>query len=348
MNQQVPRTLRHTSLLPLVCILVLLVTGSTRGQGDPVVGIGDLPHGVADIEKAIDFYQSALGLELISVTPARVGSKLGPNFYDARLQALMNVGGAYYRIATFKIPNAGFRLQLFELINNDPLSALRGRRQSSALPTEGGGLILRLPVADLDAASAKIRNQFSADIVTVGGSPVGSPVRRLSIRDGEDGFLIEYVQPPAKSNAGIVLTAANADQKLRFFRDVLGFKLKSGAWENDPAAMAAVGVPAGMVRRHTGVVPGSDVPFEIDEYEGFHQRRFYAPIMGQAGVGWIQLVVRDIDELMKAFIDKRIRIVSTGLEPVTFDDSRRVVIRDPDGVFIELIQRRGGSSEQGR
>jgi catechol 2,3-dioxygenase-like lactoylglutathione lyase family enzyme len=325
----------------------------------PVVGLGAVPHGVADIEKAIDFYQNALGLELVSLVPERVGSQLGRNVYDAKRQALMNVGGAYYRIATFKIPNAAFRLQLFEMINNDPLAGLRGQRQSSALPTEGGGLMLQLPAADLAATSAKIRNQFAADVLTLGGNPIGSQVRRLSIRDGEDGFLIEYVQPPAQSSeplsakshafsAGIVLTAADAEKKLGFFRDVLGFTLKSGEWEKDPADMAAVGVTTGMIRRHLGVVPGTDVPFEIDEYQGFHQRRFYSPIMGQAGVGWIQLIVRDLDELMKTLIEQRIRIVSTGLEPVTFDDSRRVAIRDPDGVFIELIQPRGASSAKGR
>ena len=306
-----------------------------------------MPHGVASIEKAIEFYQNALGLELVSVVPGRVGTQIGPNFYDAKLQALMNVGGAYYRIATFRVPNAGFRLQLVEMINNDPLSALRGRRQSSALPTEGGGLMLRLPVGDLDAMAAKIHDQFLADVITLGGKPAGTPVRRLSIRDGEDGFLIELVQQSA-GPAGIVLTAANVDQKLLFFRDILGFTLKSGAWEHDAGGMAAVGVAAGTVRRHAGVVPGTDVPFEIDEYQGFRQHRFYSPIMGQTGVGWIQLVVRDLDGLMKTLVEKRIRIVSTGLEPVTFDESRRVVIRDPDGVFVELIEPGGASAEHGR
>jgi len=345
-KQLLPQRWRQTALLPLAGLLVLLATGVTRGQTGPVIGLGDVPHGVADIEKAIAFYQNALGLELLSVAPDRVGSKLGPNFYDAKLQALMNVGGAHYRIATFKIANAGFRLQLVEMINNDPLSALRGRRQSSALPTEGGVLMLRLPVGDLDATSTKIHDQFLADVLTVGGRPAGGPTRKLSIRDGEDGFLIELVEPPAGS-PGIVLTAADADKKLLFFRDILGFTLRTGEWEQDAAAMAAVGVAGGRVRRHAGVVPGTGVPFEIDEYQGFHQRRFYSPIMGQTGVGWIQLVVRDIDDLMTTLVAKRIRIVSTGLEPVTFDDSRRVVIRDPDGVFIELIQR-GAPVEKGR
>ena len=62
--------------------------------------------------------------------------------------------------------------------------------------------------------------------------------------------------------------------------------------------------------------------------------------LGTIGVGWIQLVVRDVDALMKTFIERRVRIVSTALQPVDFDDSRRVVVRDPDGVYVELIQPR--------
>jgi catechol 2,3-dioxygenase-like lactoylglutathione lyase family enzyme len=256
------------------------------------------------------------------------------------LQALMNVGGAYYRIATLSLPDSGFQMQLVEMINNDPLSALRGRRQTSALATEAGGLLLRLPVPDLDTLSTRIRNQFAADVLSIGGKPAGSTVKRFAFRDGEDGFVVECVQSAGLSRAGIVLVAAHVEKKLAFYRDILGFNLMSGEWERDEAALQAAGAGSGMIRRHGGTVPGTSVPFEIDEYRGFHQRRFYSPIMGQAGVGWIQLFVRDVDALMHTFIERHVRIVSTALQPVDFDDSRRVVVRDPDGVYVELIQRK--------
>ncbi|MEP7306628.1 MAG: ankyrin repeat domain-containing protein [Acidobacteriota bacterium] len=324
----------------LVCVLLLAASGIASGQSaGVVVGIGDLPHGVANLEQAIGFYRDTLGLTLVSVAPDRVDGKLAPNFYDAKRQALMNVGGAYYRVATFALPESPFRLQLVEMINNDPLSNLRGRRQTSALPTEAGGLLLRFPVPDLEWLSTRIRDLVAADVATLGGRPVGGDVKRLVFRDGEDGFLIESVQTPeAKPLAGIVLVAADVDRKLRFYRDILGFDLKTGEWDGESTALAAVGAQTGMIRRHAGTIPGTAVPFEIDEYRGFHQRRFFSPIMGQAGVGWIQLKVRDLDGLMQTFIANRVRIVSTGLQPVDFDDSRRVVVRDPDGVYVELVE----------
>ncbi|HUK32972.1 MAG TPA: ankyrin repeat domain-containing protein [Vicinamibacterales bacterium] len=333
---------RALKMLAGLCVLIVALAHRASGQmAGPVIGIGDLPHGVANIEQAVDFYRETLGLELISLVPDSVGGKPAPSVYDARRQALMNVGGAYYRVATFQLPNSTMRMQLVEMINNDPLSALKGRRQTSALPTEAGGLLLRLPAQDLDGLSARIRDRFAADVATLGAKPVGDRVRRLSFRDGEDGFLIESVQQSASTEApGIVLVAANLERKLRFYHDLLGFDIQAGEWENDRAALTAAGAETGGIRRHTAKVPGTNVPFEIVEYRGFHQRRFFSPIMGQAGVGWIQLKVRDVDALMKRFIDNRVRIVSTGLRPVDLDDSRRVVVRDPDGVYLELIEAR--------
>jgi catechol 2,3-dioxygenase-like lactoylglutathione lyase family enzyme len=158
-------------------------------------------------------------------------------------------------------------------------------------------------------------------------------VESFAFRDDPDGFLMEVVQG---SGAGIVLTAADPDEKLRFYRELLGFDLQRGEWER---VLSAAHAPVS-VRRSIGRVPGTDVPFEIREYQGLHQRRFYPSTMGQDGVAWIQLLVRDLDALMRVFIAERVLIVSTGLQPVVVDDgTRRVVVRDPDGVFVELIER---------
>ena len=302
--------------------------------------MGDLPHGVADLTAAIEYYQDVVGLELLATVPVRdVQGKLGPNVYDARLQALMDVGGAYYRIATFRIPGTDARLRLYELINNQGIVRLRGARQS-AIPTERGSVMLRLPVADLEPISTAIARTLLGDVLTPAHA-AGTDPRSLTVRD-EDGFLLQFVQPSPNGGAGgtrassaaIVLTAANAEEKLRFYRDLLGLSVQIGEWEHPSGAGQS------RLRRSVAVVPGADVPIEIHEYDGLHRKRFFPASVGQAGVGWMQLLVRDIDALMKTFARERVRIVSTGLQPVTFDDSRRVVVRDPDGVFVELIEPR--------
>jgi catechol 2,3-dioxygenase-like lactoylglutathione lyase family enzyme len=313
----------------------------TYGQQARVVGIGDFPHGTANIEQSIAFYRSVLGFELLSTRPAAAGGKIGPNVYDAKLQALMDVGGAYYRTAQLRVPGAAFRLQLIEIVNNQQVTAARGRRQSTATHTERGALMLRLPVDDPGRLFGRIRDGVLGDVLTPGSAPAAAAPRRFVFRDETDGFLIDVVA--GGGGAGLVLTAANPDEKRRFYRDLLGFQLQTGDWEPDPAA--GDGTQAGQVRRTVGRVPGTDVPFEIDEYRGIHQRRFYPTTMGQDGVGWLQFLVNDLDGLMERFIDERAWIVSTGLQPIAFDDSRRVVVRDPDGVFVELIEPQSGGDE---
>ena len=332
MKPKTPSSLRVLTLV-LSCAAALVANdGPSRAQGSGrVIGVGDFPHGVSNIEQAIAFYRDVLGFELLHTRPPVVDGKIGPNVYDAKMQAVMDVGGAYYRFATFRIPGAGFHLQLVEMINNQRIVGLRGRRQSSATPLERGSVMMRLPVADVDHWLKRIRDGFHGDVLTTELKQGAAQVESFAFRDDPDGFLMEVVQG---SGAGIVLTAADPDEKLRFYRELLGFDLQRG--ERVPSAAHE---PVS-VRRSIGRVPGTDVPFEIREYQGVHQRRFYPSTMGQDGVAWIQLLVRDLDALMRVFIAERVLIVSTGLQPVVVDDgTRRVVVRDPDGVFVELIER---------
>jgi catechol 2,3-dioxygenase-like lactoylglutathione lyase family enzyme len=148
------------------------------------------------------------------------------------------------------------------------------------------------------------------------------------------------------SRANIVLTAANASEKLEFYREILGLSLSTGEWEQDAASLAALGLKAGRIRRTVGVVPGTDVSLEIVELDGVPHRRFFPVKMGAAGVGWLRFVVRDLDALMATITANRVLVVSTGLQPVQFADSRRVVVRDPDGVLVELIEYFGNEGEK--
>jgi catechol 2,3-dioxygenase-like lactoylglutathione lyase family enzyme len=340
-------------LVLMLCVAATVARGdSLLGRESPVTGIGHFAHGVADIHEALAFYRDVLGLELVGTRPPLVDGKMAPNVYDARLQAVMDVGGAYYRFASFRIPGAEFRLQLVEMINNQRIVGLRGRRQSSAMLTERGAVALSLIVADANGLFTRIRDGFHGDLLGITPGPGVTRIDRFAFRDDPDGFPIEVVQAPAVSQAptvrndhgirraGVVLTAANYDDKVRFYRDLLGFEFRQSGWEPDPTN-ASAGSEAAAVRRSVGLVPGTSVPFEIREYRGVMSRRFYPSTMGQDGVGWVQFIVRDLDALMRVFVAERVLVVSTGLQPVAVDEdsTRHVVIRDPDGVFVELIER---------
>ena len=217
--------------------LVSTVSAQSAAQGPAVVGIGEFPHGVRDIKAAVDFYQSKLGLELVKTSPATVDGTWEPNVYDKELQALMDVGGAYYRIATLAIPDSALQVQLLELVNNQDIFALREVRSASAVPFERGGIALRLVVPDIAKLTREIAASDTAEVLSLHeGLTTGDP--RAVVAKDDDGFVIQMVRPthdgPASAaEAGIVLVAANGLEKLRFYRDVLGFDLSTGEWERE-------------------------------------------------------------------------------------------------------------------
>jgi catechol 2,3-dioxygenase-like lactoylglutathione lyase family enzyme len=328
-----------------VALAVLALPATTYAEDAPVVGVGDLTFAVADIERAIQHYEKSLGFELLATRPQLVDGELGANEYDALLQALMDVGGAYYRMAWFSVPGSAVRLRLVEVINNQQVFGLRGVRQTSASYTDGGGIAMRLAVPDLAALKDEIDRAYTGDILTTGGAPITAGSARLTVRDDE-GVVMELVEPWAPTAGGtdlaigtsVVLTAANAKEKLEFYQD-LGFEFATGDWEASADVLAAVGATGGRVRWHKAQMPGVDVPLVIAEFQGTKQRRFFPTTMGQSGAGWLQFVVRDLEAVVEELRAKRVLIVSTGLQPVQFEDSRRIVVRDPDGLFVELVER---------
>jgi hypothetical protein len=95
----------------------------------------------------------------------------------------------------------------------------------------------------------------------------------------------------------------------------------------------------GMVRRTQGYIPGSKIRFELDEYSGLSTRRAFYYYNSMPGAVTVQLFVRDLDEVVKELRAAQVRIVTTGQQPVTLDRSRTLLIRDPDGIFIQLIEQ---------
>lgn len=328
-----------------VALFVLALRAVTYAADAPVIGVGDLTFAVANIESAIQHYEKSLGFELLSTRPQLVDGELGANEYDRLLQALMDVGGAYYRMAWFRVPGSQLRLRLVEIINNQQVFGLRGVRQTTALFTDGGGIAMRLAVPDLATLKRKLDRTYTGDILTTGGAAITADFARLTVRDDE-GVVMELIEPPGPNAGGtdlaigtsVVLTAANAKEKLEFYRD-LGFEFATSDWEASADVLAAVGATGGRVRWHTAHMPGVDVPLVIAEFQGTKQRRFFPTTMGQSGAGWLQFVVRDLEALVEELRAKRVLIVSTGLQPVKFEDSRRIVVRDPDGLFVELVER---------
>jgi len=330
------RSLRRaliTAALPFCVMVVTGAAGPPEAAGPrvgQVIGVGSFVHGVETLEQSLEYYRDVLGFEPIgTVPPAPI--------FDLPIQTLTNHGGALHRTVTLKIPDSTVKLQLFEVTNGQP-GTRSSLRQTTARPTDPGGAVLGVRVPSVATTFANIERSHQADVLGVGGKPAGN----VLFARNRDGAVTELVQSDGNGTAdaaSIVLTTAGDGLTIKFFKDVLGFDLETGDWESGKDVMNAVGADTGMIRRTAGVVPGTKVRFEIDEYSGIPQKRAYYYYNSIPGAVSLQFVVRDIDEMVKILRAEQVRIVTTGQQPVTIDHSRTVLVRDPDGLFIQLMER---------
>jgi catechol 2,3-dioxygenase-like lactoylglutathione lyase family enzyme len=180
-------------------LAALLLSGAMFAQTNapaPVAGMQNFIHSVANLEKSVAFYHDVFGLEL--------NGELRPASANPTVLSLVNAAGAKFRAATFKIPGAGFGLEITEFT---------GIERKAAQPNwDPGAADLALRVRDLDAAFAALQK---------GGAPISLPrapvkigpptgkIRSVFARD-PDGYILEVIQADpiaADAPAGMVITA---------------------------------------------------------------------------------------------------------------------------------------------
>jgi catechol 2,3-dioxygenase-like lactoylglutathione lyase family enzyme len=144
-------------------------------------------------------------------------------------------------------------------------------------------------------------------------------------------------------------TAESLDKTVPFYRDVLGVPV-NGA--RDPLTqqpqkldedMSKFTATQGMsFRAATFRIPNAAFGFELTEFTG-GPRKPVRPNLQDIGAATLALQVRDIEKLMAKVKGSRAAIVTIGGAPVnpTGNPSsklREIVVRDPDGFFVELQQ----------
>ena len=113
------------------------------------------------------------------------------------------------------------------------------------------------------------------------------------------------------------------------------------AWGADPALLNFLGVPNSQVRVGNVRIPGSTTRVEIVEFKGV-ERKIVEPRLQDPGAVRLILVVRDIDPLLANLKGHNVPVVTAGGLPVNLTAGalrgRSVVVKDPDGHFIQLLQ----------
>jgi lactoylglutathione lyase len=338
--------LTKSSLAALGALLVICGPGVQRPvsaappqSSDPVVshvvGMGNFSHIVADIDRAIAFYRDGLGLDLAA--PAR------PFEVIPAIQKAANVPGAQVRYVVLKVPGSTMGVELIEYKGID-------RKPVSPRFQDPGAANLTVSVRDIDATLGRLKSA-GARVITAAGVPVaiGGRSRNVFLQD-LDGFVIELGQPneppaPTPGTSGNVFRAGfeaavrDTDTSVAFYRDLLGFQANVAPAFNDNKLMAeTAGAPGALFRQSRLQVPGTSAAMTLIEFKNI-ERKSLGPRLQDPGMAMLQLMVRDLDGLLKKLKAGGAAIMSPDGEAAIMGGSRLAVVRDPNNLFLELIER---------
>jgi poly(3-hydroxybutyrate) depolymerase/catechol 2,3-dioxygenase-like lactoylglutathione lyase family enzyme len=170
--------------------------------------------------------------------------------------------------------------------------------------------------------------------------------------------VVAMAQPaPTPAPPGEVIGVGNfihlvsdADKSVDYYHDVIGMDLQRppGAAANAPVVVprpfiatpeivSLYNAAGAQYRATTTLVPDSPMRAELVEWKGI-DRKTVQPRIQDPGAATLILTVRNIDEVMARVKKSGSPVVTMGGEPVNLGDDRAVLLRDPDGFYVELIQ----------
>jgi lactoylglutathione lyase len=283
---------------------------STMLMGQGVLGVGNFIHVVANLDKSIEFYHDALGLEMTGAPGPRAFSA------NAVVSSLYDAPGAQSRVASFKIPDSDMAVEIVEF---------QGLNSTPVQPRffDPGAITLSLVVQDLEATETRLHRIKGLE--WIGASRNSS----VMVRD-PDGIFVQLQQlrkgaspvgaaaDDPKVRLGVIVE--DPDKTTQFYREALGF---------------TGGITAGGSARLQ--VPGDAFPVDFGNPMYVDRKPVHSAIH-DPGSGVLRLRVGDFDAVVKALRAAGARIVSAGGEPVNLGRNRAVILRGMDNLFLQVLE----------
>ena len=327
-----------------------LALGVTTGQTTPptptglVVGSGNFFSPiVSDLEKATAFYRDGLGFA-VAASPSDAAN-------NAPLRNMFGLPDAQLRWNVARPAGMRGGVEIVEVKKIASRAAMRNVQ-------DPGAVSLVLAVRDVDALLARLV-PLGATVVTTDGRPVdvtllGAPARAALVKTPDDHFL-QLVQRPVNGAAAsdpaaavmevrVRLTVENMERTLKLYRDELGVQVQSpGTFGGAPAVMQMLGLRSGQFRQAITQVPGSGLFLQFIEFKDTERKTVRSDIQ-DPGSTRLQLQVKDLDAAIKAVVGAGGHVVSSGEMPVQLPAGRggtirAAVVRDPDNLFLVLIEQ---------
>jgi catechol 2,3-dioxygenase-like lactoylglutathione lyase family enzyme len=151
-----------------------------------------------------------------------------------------------------------------------------------------------------------------------------------------------FAQEPAVIGSGSFSPIVkDLDKSVAFYRYLLGVPAPPNAapveFGADPVLLNFLGAPKAQVRVATVRIPGTTMNIEIVEFKDI-DRKPIQPRVQDPGANVLGLLVRDLDTLLSHLKQQGVQVVTVGGSPININGNRSVVIKDPDGFHIALIQ----------
>ena len=273
------------------------------GQG--VLGVGNFIHVVGNLDKSIEFYHDALGLEMTGAPGPRAFSA------NAVVSSLYDAPGSQSRVASFKIPDSVMAVEIVEFqgLNATPV-------QSRFF--DPGAITLTLVVEDVEATKTRLSRIKGLEWISA------SAAGRVMVRD-PDGIFVELVQvrkgpspvgaAPDDPKVRLGVTVEDVGRTTRFYSEALGFTGVGGRLE----------------------VPGDAFPVDFKALNYADRKPLHSAIH-DPGSGVLRLRVADFDAVVKALKANGATVVSAGGEPVNLGRNRAVIFRDMNNFFVQVLE----------
>src|SRR5215471_2399659 len=322
-----------TFLLPLA-----IGTAQTKAPPGDITGVGNFSHIVADMDKSLTFYRDVLGLELVG--PVR------PFDANPAIIKLINVPGAQSRYVTLRVPGSEMGVEIIDY---------KGIERQPAQPRfqDPGAANLIVRFRNLDPVVARLKNS-GARILSAGGAPAAVRGSRIVFIQDSDGFVCELTGPATPhaeggSNViggGFEVTVNDLDKTLPYYR-ALGFDpIVPSQFNGDKLMMDTAGTPGAQFRQSRAVISGTSAFIGFIEFRGVERKPLQARVQ-DPGSPILQLYASDLNVLLPKLKAAGFAVISEGGQPVEFGaNARIVVVRDPNNLFLELIERRSANKQQ--
>jgi len=317
-----------TRLWMILSIGAVAVAGPGHAGAAEVVGVGNFSHIVGNLERAIEFYGDALGLE-----PNLAATAFSDN---PAIMSLGNTPGAQSRIATFRIPGSELGVELIDYKDID-------RHPAQLQFQDPGASVLQLRVRDLDAVLARIEHS-AGRIWTPTGEPImlGETTRIIFVQD-PDGFFVELIEVDAAGPGNVVggtfeFIISDSQENARFYREGLGFDPEVTAEFDDTKLLTdTVATPGAAFRRTILTIPHTSVTMAFLEFKDIYRKPQRSRVQ-DPGTPILQLFVDDVPGMTEQLEAAGGTVITEGGKPVDLGSGRLIsIVRDPNNLFLELI-----------